>query len=797
MGTFESSKLTALRSEEQLSLLNEIDTLRRSGISDHVSLPQIAVCGDQSSGKSSCLEAISGIPFPRKDTLCTRFATELVLRKSSVESVVVNIVPSQKRSQKESQELAGFQYTLHSFDKLPELIESAKIALGLDKPGSGFSSDILRIEISGPTRPHLTVVDLPGLIHAKNDDEDDENVEEVVSELVYSYMRRPRTIILAVVSALNDRALQAVLKQVKAVDPHGRRTMGLITKPDTLFEDSESEKDFVKLASNEVTQLRLGWHVLRNRDFNTKHVTSVERDRIEEEFFSQGIWKTLPRGILGVAKLRERLSRVLLDHIKSELPALIHEIQDILHESQQAFTKLGDRRGNAEQQRLYLFKHSQHFTNICRASCDGIYEDKFFGDIASEEFKNRRFRAVVQNLNLAFAEMVRIDGQNINLRGIGLEGKSNKAISWVRDMLISSRGRELPGTFSPMLIGDLFRVQSKPWENISKTHLQDIWAKARDHLEDILSSLMDSEAYMALLMLYVDPLMEKLLKKATDELDRLFRDRHRHAITYNHYFTENAQKISDARNQKRLLEVLEKMFPLDNYSQGRTGPKDLSIICSMVSGSIPDMDTRASIELLDHLEAFYKVAMKTFVDNVSVQVIEASIVDKLADVFNPLAVAQMTNELVSQIAAESQENQTQREQLEKKIHVLEEGLKTCKWHAGRYASEVTLEDPPTPVIQTPKSHEPSVADLHVSNVSSLNDDVEVHAADQGETNNLVDEAPVHTYVARKDEAINNISTWGSLGGKKSKKKKFRNVVPFAPEEGGSWGSELLGPQLSN
>ena len=204
------------------------------------------------------MEAISGIPFPRKDTLRTRFATELVLRKSSIESVVVNIVPSQRRTEKESQGLASFQYTLQSFDELPELIESAKIVLGLDKPGSGFSSDILRIEISGPTRPHLTVVDLPGLIHAKNDDEDDENVEEVVSELVYSYMRRPRTIILAVVSALNDRALQAVLKRVKAVDPYGRRTMGLITKPDTLFKDSQSEKDFVKLALNEVTHLRLG-----------------------------------------------------------------------------------------------------------------------------------------------------------------------------------------------------------------------------------------------------------------------------------------------------------------------------------------------------------------------------------------------------------------------------------------------------------------------------------------------------------------------------------------------------------
>jgi hypothetical protein len=46
MGDFETTKLSALRSEEQLDLLDEIDKLRRSGISDHVSFPQIAVCRD-------------------------------------------------------------------------------------------------------------------------------------------------------------------------------------------------------------------------------------------------------------------------------------------------------------------------------------------------------------------------------------------------------------------------------------------------------------------------------------------------------------------------------------------------------------------------------------------------------------------------------------------------------------------------------------------------------------------------------------------------------------------------------
>lgn len=66
-------------SQEKLHLLNAVDALRCQGISHYISLPQIIICGDQSSGKSSVLEAISGVPFPVESNVCTRFPTELVL----------------------------------------------------------------------------------------------------------------------------------------------------------------------------------------------------------------------------------------------------------------------------------------------------------------------------------------------------------------------------------------------------------------------------------------------------------------------------------------------------------------------------------------------------------------------------------------------------------------------------------------------------------------------------------------------------------------------------------------------
>ncbi|CAF3516697.1 unnamed protein product [Rotaria sp. Silwood1] len=69
-----------LNNEESRGLLSAIDKMRELLHGERVTLPEIVVVGDQSVGKSSVLEAISGIELPRAQNICTRCPLELRMK---------------------------------------------------------------------------------------------------------------------------------------------------------------------------------------------------------------------------------------------------------------------------------------------------------------------------------------------------------------------------------------------------------------------------------------------------------------------------------------------------------------------------------------------------------------------------------------------------------------------------------------------------------------------------------------------------------------------------------------------
>ena len=610
-----------LGSDKKLALLNDIDKLRSHGISQYVNLPQLIVCGDQSSGKSSVLEAISGIPFPTKDCLCTRFATEVILRHTSDIAISVAIVPGPGRSEEEQTKLLAFRHNLADVEKFAVLIDDAKSCMGVTHSSSAFCTDVLRLEISGPNQPHLTIVDLPGLIHSENKLQTAADVQ-VVQSMVYEYMINRRSIILAVVSAKNDYPNQIVLKLARDVDPQGRRTLGVITKPDTLSIGSESELAFVNLARNMDIAFRLGWHILKNRSYETRQLSTEARDDAERHFLNQGVWQDLARDTVGIYALREKLSSILFDQIRAELPMLIEDIERKIDDCRTTLARLGPNRDGFDQQRLLLLQISQEFQAISKAALDGSYGHSFFGESRSADGYTKRLRAVVQNLNVEFAESMRLQGQRRRI----VEGKSSSPVAVtnlqtvsradfiheIRELLIITRGRELPGMFNPLIVGDLFREQSQPWEPLARQHLKNVWQAARSFLDLLISHLADEPTSEALLDQVIDPLMDRKLGEMNQKLDEILTPyKAGHPITYNHYFTETIQRVREKRHEAEIALKLRKFLghkedtTVDNVSVKNA--RMPSLLSALTSRTEADMDRYACSEILDCMEAYYKV----------------------------------------------------------------------------------------------------------------------------------------------------------------------------------------------
>lgn len=607
-----------LQSKDHKEILNVIDQLRAEGISKYINLPQLIVCGDQSSGKSSVLEAISGLDFPRKDNVCTRFATELILRHSPDTGVTISIFPDEARLPAEKERLSAFESPTTSLDRFSEIVQSAAEIMGVGSGGLPFSRDVLRVEVTGPLQPHLTLVDLPGLYHASDKQQNIEGVRFVES-LVRSYMENKRSVMLAVVSANSDIALQKVTTFTRRVDPTGSRTLGIITKPDRLEQGSELERSFLDLAKNKRMPFRLGWHVLKNRKHEERGYTISQRDESETSFLSSGIWSDLPRTQVGITSLRPRLSTILKDHILSQMSGLLSETQAACSDAEADLSRLGQSRQTLSKQRRYLLQASEKFTALMTAAVNGTYLDAFFGNALDDDDYAKRLRAVVQNRLTDFSDTIRTRGEQRNIIADGGTVVDNTKqilrsdfMDEVKRRMRRSRGRELPGTFNPMIVSELFLDHARPWREIVRASIDTLLEDVRKATTWILQDMLDDRSIEALLRQIIDPYLSKLDERLRTKANEFLKPHQMgHPITYNHYFTDTVQAIRAERAQKLMTAKLRDFFG-SAYPSSPNGHSVIdfrmnSLIAALGSVKDQDMESFACSEAVDCMLAYYKV----------------------------------------------------------------------------------------------------------------------------------------------------------------------------------------------
>jgi GTP-binding protein EngB required for normal cell division len=616
----------SLQSNDTRDLLDVVDNLRSHGISRYIDLPQIIVCGEQSAGKSSVLEAISGVKFPSKDNLCTRFATELILRRGPIAPIKIRIVPGpqEHRSEEELKKLNEFHVSVPTEDvQLGDVIESAKDVMGISDDGKAFSSDILRLELSGPEQPHLTLVDLPGLFTAGSRSQSEAD-SEIVKFLVLSYMKNPRSIILAVVSAKSEFNNQSITKYSRKFDPNGTRTLGLITKPDKLDKGSDMERFYVELAQNKDVKFRLGWHVLRNRDYASRDSSAQDRNNVEAQFFASGVWRSFSRSQVGVDSLKPRLSNILKDHILDQLPDVLTQIQHGIQQCMSILDSLGASRDTPQEQRQYLGHVSQSFSTLISAAINGQYSDPFFGQASTSVGYQRRLRAVLQNTLTDFAKLMRQKGHTYTILDVESVDDDTEVsprrisrsdyIAKVKSLLERSRGRELPGTFDPLIIGELFQEQSRSWKKLVNQYMDTVLRAVNAVVREILSHVCDQATLDRVWRRIISAGLDDMAEKLRNKVSELLRPHDTgHPITYNHYLTENVQKAQSERQAREIRATLNKAF--GRYDANEDGDLYINVARwvdmltqSLTSRTEADMNNYASSTATDFMEAYYKVS---------------------------------------------------------------------------------------------------------------------------------------------------------------------------------------------
>ncbi|TLD36907.1 dynamin family protein-like protein [Venturia nashicola] len=671
-----TASLEALQSDEQARVLDTVQQLRTCGLDSFLPLPQLVVCGDQSAGKSSVLEALTEIPFPRSDNLCTRFATEINLRRTTEDRLTLKLIPDAGRPASEQERVKAFSESITDLQELPTIMAKAMEVMGVGEGASkAFTKDVLSIDIEGPSRPQLSLVDLPGLIENATKGVTEEDVR-MVAEMTDHYISQSRTICLAVLSATNDYSNQKIVTKVRKVDPKGERTLGIITKSDLLPGGSGSEKAYINLAQNTDIFFELGWHVLKNRKFEEMDFSFEERNASEVQYFMDSNFKCLPKDNVGIDSLRTRLSQLLFSHVKQELPKLQSDLDVKLAETRQQLDRLGISRASAQDCRQFLIQLSQDCHIVAKAAVDGHYQDNYFVAQTDKEFSVdsrlsiRRLRAVIQKLNEDFntafresahtytiVEAADVEELEAKIKQIALARprpwvlpkvmQRDEALGWVQKALIQNRGRELSGNFNPLVVGELFWEQSNKWKDLAEHHVTWVAKTCTTFLKDLFSAEFPSDILLRVWNSHIQDVLKLREEQAMAELDRIMEDVQAYPINYNHYYTDVVKKGR------------EKRMEASNEDK-------------------PDVERHGCEEALDCLLAIYKVQQKTFIANVVTQIIERHIVRGLEKIFSPVMVNKLSDDDVMGIAAEPTAGQRQRSFLQARQVKLDEFRKILK-----------------------------------------------------------------------------------------------------------------------
>ncbi|EXK81302.1 hypothetical protein FOQG_14263 [Fusarium oxysporum f. sp. raphani 54005] len=656
---------------EQRSLLDLIDKLQFAQLDD-VKLPQIVVVGDQSAGKSSVLEALTGTPFPRDAGACTRFATEIRMRRAKETKLKVSIIPDKTRPYNDQARLLQWGGDVTGDTPFDAMMRDAtELIAPKSIPGRFAARDILVVEKEGPDMPLLTLVDLPGLVRVANRDQSESDIQ-TIEALSDRYMKSSRTIILAVIGGNNDYVQAPILKKARHFDPKGSRTIGVLTKPD-MTERIGLEDKFIELVTNkdQENNFKLGWYVLLNPGPGEQWQSPEDRANREAEFFSRGKWATLPPEMWGIGALRAKLSTQLQRHIGKHVKTLRRQIQQALEGCESQLKAMGVGKDTPEEMRFQMGELFTASNNLVTPAVNGNYKnpfgERFFARQSSPKgTPSQKLRARIRDESERFARRFRQHGRKVTFQKsqppvangvngtngaaegnslptpgtVGDRSKKDFAEFEVEPLLRQIRGNELPLDSNPRAPYILFQDYSRNWPVLAQEYKDNVGVICNEFLADVIDHVWPMRMRDPLRMHFLELRMKDLVESADTELGRLTDDMELEIQPFDPEYEE--------RLRKWRAEATEN------------------------GGTYTEAE-----EVLEKMLIYYDLTARIFTRNVITQVVERHLLLGMLRLFNPIEILRMPDTTIEAIAAENKETRERRKALQLQKKAIEEARNIC------------------------------------------------------------------------------------------------------------------------
>ncbi|KPM38822.1 hypothetical protein AK830_g7733 [Neonectria ditissima] len=702
--------------ERGRALFAAMDKLQGLKCGKELEIPNLIVVGGQSSGKSSLLQSLTGIPFPVGATCCTRFPTRITSKRTSLgskDSFRITIEPAEVTIEGlvrapetiRKYECVGDTFTADVFVKAANEVSSKYMGIrqGKDEDSNNFAAEVLKVELSGPNRPHFSILDLPG--HFNSTYDVNKSDQAIIEDMIVKYMQKTENTVICVLDASNDLAHQPILELAHEHIQDKERIVGVFTKCDRLSNNLAEARHAVSIAQGEDLStydprfMRDGWFIVRNR--SDQDPAGIDLNVAEKTLFRTAPWSKIPETRRGSAALKVHLGAILNRKIESGFPVIRDEISGRLHAKQAEKDILGEPRDSHDSMLNYASTIARSYESKAMLALDHPGRLK----IPSMELRQE-----VRRLNEEFDRFMRAKGATWDFQDYDVNPRAKLAelnftdgnpqarphasprkgspgfdesfahytkmqssedlLRQIEEQLVGFQANQLPGIVNPDIFPAMYQLQVAKWLEIARIHLSRVKDTTATCIVTILESVCPATGGTERLFTGLRGLLEQSFHSAnaqTDERCLIQCEQETKCTilqTTDPKFEEDIIGWRRVRFQQALLAATH-----------HKGPSATEALAKCFDLAHPSLKKNMVNEVHDVLKVYYKISLETFIRTIT-NMVETYVsgVDGPVRALRPECIMQLSKQDIERLAGEDPSTLRKRRVLKEEIEELTRAL---------------------------------------------------------------------------------------------------------------------------